>query len=575
MRALAPIRETAVTQPRDASNRLVDITDAAVIEHDGADSHKPSATVAIAAALDATNRTIPSVPIQVQSVHRERVSTPDDQEHDNAVSTSAPGSSRRITLAEKLREIFSLEKPEPIIGEYQCWLLRTVLLQGFLYVTAGHLCFYAYLQGKEGLTTRSGSLSKRSSKTRLYYRLWFVLKDNVLSWYPSSKDPYFPIDQIDMHYVTSIDLSTSNPAQFSVRTSKKRYHFSCESQLSATEWVRVLKKTAFKAQNQGESVRIAIPLETIITIEAATDLGFAQNTIRVQVQDTESGDSSEMSEYYLTFSQDTKETVELIQSAVEDAKQSLQQLKDSDAPVSSIVDTTASTLSEIGKSSSTIIAKQKSVAVEDLFPSAAKSSRHAQASRSANQSFAQARPYDSDSDNEMDGDQSPSQSLLYSKHVYPPESTQPYGEIEQTTWGNTLSRGWGIQQWVKGKSRQVLTMPNKLHLAPVKPLSFRTVSEIVSMPSRFLSRESRRVQTGVVNREIVPDGEQGEDAEVRLFFSLGANESILARHHAYLYRGLPIYGQLYVTTAHVCFRSSGVVFKTKVCDAEAAIPHIA
>jgi hypothetical protein len=32
--------------------------------------------------------------------------------------------------------------------EYPCWLLQSVLLQGFLYVTAKHICFYAYLPKK-------------------------------------------------------------------------------------------------------------------------------------------------------------------------------------------------------------------------------------------------------------------------------------------------------------------------------------------------------------------------------------------------------------------------------------------
>jgi hypothetical protein len=32
--------------------------------------------------------------------------------------------------------------------EYPCWLLQSVLLQGYLYITAKHICFYAYLPKK-------------------------------------------------------------------------------------------------------------------------------------------------------------------------------------------------------------------------------------------------------------------------------------------------------------------------------------------------------------------------------------------------------------------------------------------
>jgi sterol 3beta-glucosyltransferase len=57
-------------------------------------------------------------------------------------------------LARRLMEIFEFEEPEQVIGEYPCWLLQSVLLQGYLYVTAKHICFYAYLPKKAvGLLT--------------------------------------------------------------------------------------------------------------------------------------------------------------------------------------------------------------------------------------------------------------------------------------------------------------------------------------------------------------------------------------------------------------------------------------
>lgn len=32
--------------------------------------------------------------------------------------------------------------------EYPCWLLKSVLLQGYMYITTKHICFYAYLPKK-------------------------------------------------------------------------------------------------------------------------------------------------------------------------------------------------------------------------------------------------------------------------------------------------------------------------------------------------------------------------------------------------------------------------------------------
>ena len=166
-------------------------------------------------------------------------------------------SSRRATLAEKLREVFMLAEPEEVLAEYPCWLFRTILIQGFLYLTEGHLCFYAYLKGKEGQTVRSGAISKRSSSTRRYRKYWFVLKDDVLSWYPSSSDPYFPIEQIDMHYVTSVEPSLAHKDHFKMVTPRKKYHFATESSVSQQEWVKALRKVVFKSQNEGESVKVS------------------------------------------------------------------------------------------------------------------------------------------------------------------------------------------------------------------------------------------------------------------------------------------------------------------------------
>lgn len=54
-----------------------------------------------------------------------------------------------VSLAERLREIFAFDEAEKVIAEYPCWLLQTVLLQGFMYLTQKHVCFYAYLPKRE------------------------------------------------------------------------------------------------------------------------------------------------------------------------------------------------------------------------------------------------------------------------------------------------------------------------------------------------------------------------------------------------------------------------------------------
>ncbi|GAA5892114.1 hypothetical protein JCM8208_001437 [Rhodotorula glutinis] len=225
---------------------------------------------------------------------------------------------RREKLADKLMDVFGLDEPEEVVAEYPCWLFRAILLQGFLYVTAGHLCFYAYLAQKEGTTVRSGSLSVRSSRTRRYGKHWFVLKDSVFSWFPSSTDPYFPDGHIDLHYAISVEPSQFHKHHFKVATSDKKWHFSADSEASRDEWVKTLKKGVFRCQNEGESVKIAIPLETIVDVEKSSSLEFAE-TIRVRVYDADEGYS--IDEYWLSYFKDLDGALDKISTVLEAFRQ--------------------------------------------------------------------------------------------------------------------------------------------------------------------------------------------------------------------------------------------------------------
>jgi sterol 3beta-glucosyltransferase len=53
-----------------------------------------------------------------------------------------------VTLAQRIQQIFEFEEVEEVISEYACWLLQSILLQGYMYVTQKHICFYAYIPKK-------------------------------------------------------------------------------------------------------------------------------------------------------------------------------------------------------------------------------------------------------------------------------------------------------------------------------------------------------------------------------------------------------------------------------------------
>ena len=202
-------------------------------------------------------------------------------------------SSPATLLATRLMEIFGFEKPEKVVAEYPCWLLQSVLLQGYLYITRQHICFYAYLPKKSQTTARTGYLSKRGRTNAKHKRYWFTLKGDVLSYYSNPSDLYFPQGNIDLRYGITATLSAEKAKQhdckdFSVTTDHRTYHFRADSPTSAKDWVKCLQKTIFRSHNDGDSVKISLPVQNIIDIEESPVVEFAE-TVKIRV--IESGDS--------------------------------------------------------------------------------------------------------------------------------------------------------------------------------------------------------------------------------------------------------------------------------------------
>ena len=82
----------------------------------------------------------------------------------------------KVPLANRLQQIFDFEGVEEVISglltrpripniylictEYPCWLLQSILLQGYMYITQRHICFYAYIPKKHVCIARSQTLIK-------------------------------------------------------------------------------------------------------------------------------------------------------------------------------------------------------------------------------------------------------------------------------------------------------------------------------------------------------------------------------------------------------------------------------
>ena len=69
---------------------------------------------------------------------------------------------------------------------------------------------------------------------------------------------------------------------FSVVTDKRVYHFRADSSVSAKEWVKTLQKVIFRSHNDGDSVKISLPIENVVDIEESRVIDFAE-TLKVSV----------------------------------------------------------------------------------------------------------------------------------------------------------------------------------------------------------------------------------------------------------------------------------------------------
>lgn len=210
-----------------------------------------------------------------------------EQEDGGSASIPKPGSR---DLEQRLMDIFSHEEPEAIIGEYPCCLLQSVLVQGHLYLTQKHICFYAYLPKKAAKIALSGHLAKRGLHNPRYNRYYCELKGDILASYDNPSTKYFPSGHIDLRTGVSANIAdrekNKDGTHFTLVTDKREYMFKADTSTSAREWVKALQKVIFRAHNDGDSVKISLPIENIMDIEDVKILDVAQ-TIKIRVIDND------------------------------------------------------------------------------------------------------------------------------------------------------------------------------------------------------------------------------------------------------------------------------------------------
>ncbi|KAI5210052.1 UDP-Glycosyltransferase/glycogen phosphorylase [Aureobasidium subglaciale] len=232
------------------------------------------------------------------------------------MSSSTP----QVALPDALKDIFEFDEAEKVVAKYPCWYLQSVLLQGYIYITQRHICFYAYLQKKTGVTTKSGYLTKRGQRNPRYKKYWFVLKGDVLSYYKDPSTPFSPRDVIDLRYGVAAEVTTTQgkdqeSSSFSVVTDAKTYHFRAETASSASEWVKQIQKVIFRARNNSDSVKICLPVDNVVDIEESSYPDFA-DTIKIRVIDND--ETFAVDEYFFSFFGFGEEALRVLRSLTQE-----------------------------------------------------------------------------------------------------------------------------------------------------------------------------------------------------------------------------------------------------------------
>jgi sterol 3beta-glucosyltransferase len=73
---------------------------------------------------------------------------------------------------------------------------------------------------------------------------------------------------------------------FTVVTDQRKFYFKADSAPSAKEWVKALQKIIFRSHNEGDSVKISLPILDVIDVEDSQVVEFAE-TCKIRVIDND------------------------------------------------------------------------------------------------------------------------------------------------------------------------------------------------------------------------------------------------------------------------------------------------
>ncbi|GAM85707.1 hypothetical protein ANO11243_037150 [Dothideomycetidae sp. 11243] len=439
-----------------------------------------------------------------------------------------------MALPDALKDIFQFDQPEEVISEYPCWYLANVLLQGYIGKTNPH-----------------------------FRRYWFTLKGTIFSYFADPSAPYFPSGNIDLRYGISADVVLDKDKKttnfFSVTTDKRTYHFKADSETSAKEWVRQLQKVIFRSHNDGDSVKISLPIDNILDVEENPVIDFAE-TIKIRVIDND--ETFAVDEYFFSFFSFGKDAINVLKIMTQDtaAAKALAEQRpattldlapsDSSAEISKSKRSPANlTVHDIYENVRATVAIRRSSIEEE--GRGTDSLRRGNAGETARRSTEGDRTRKSFDRNQR----SPSAASGVSFN-----SSRPVSEIPRV---GDLSKS------------QASSMTADESGAPSRATDLlrdqgKRVSNLLGSSPRGYYEKVYGMWAGGKKHYADADGLQGEDyvydpdeesdtaqaeARFRDYFALPPTEKLVATYFAHILRVLPLYGKIYIGSTKLCFRS--------------------
>jgi sterol 3beta-glucosyltransferase len=427
-------------------------------------------------------------------------------------SSSKDAQNRAIALTDKLRKSFNIDENDTFIADYPCWLLKDVLLQGHLYLTASHLMFFAFLpktdKDKPSLT---GNLSMEVLPSRRLVRYYTVLQRNTLSLYNKSTDLYFPTLTIDLKNVIRVEIVgdsfnlRNKGTWIKILTESKSYKLQADSKHAARSWIGLLRKNVFASKNEGDEVTIKFPLQNILSIER-NQIFESTETLKLKV--LENLKSFVYDDYFFMFFKYGPQAYSTIDATM---KNSL----NSDV-VDDVIDSTSKLRIDQQKQNQNKN-KTRSTPLSPL--------RHVFRSGNATPS-----PIPDDDD---DDESTQTIEKVVTKGE-PPAADVTSSSSSSSFPASTLN-----------SARQTL---NKL-----TPKMFKSATSMwASNPRHYVDSN----QLGEQDEFLAPLEERGPATKrFQDHFSLPDSHELVSSYYAYLHKNLPIYGKIYLSSTEICFRS--------------------